>query len=653
MMLAGIVALGIIVRLYGLTLYPLEGDEYNSIAGAQDINLNWNSLPYAVLTHYWMRFGTSEFWLRLPALLFGVASVPILFRVGEKIGSRRCALACALLAAVSPFSVYHSQEMRFYSLFLFASATFLLASVTYFDGQRHSRAPLSLFISGLFLVLSHFLGLLALCAQIVANVFASRRISRRVKLMALGGFSGLILVPLIPFVQQKLWNFYAAHAGVTDFSTPAISGLSLVNFGKLAFAFFTFIFGYRVYPFKLWLVVPGTVLFGSLLIAGAVSLGRSRKWRVLPLTYLLAMIAVFFVLNSAGGRVSSVIGPRHVAFAWPVFALLASMGLSSLPRPAFKPILLLVLVICGASLGLTWRKDWSPGAPDYREAAAYAEKWSNDRSALVATGRSDGPYGYYFPSSLNKGDWYRYLATEDLAPLLANDRIIVVSNEWADDRRHGIENFLRQLSAHYACIAGRVDYPLFEYVFNRKPESQSPNAGPGQLAQPLSIYGLEFQDLKLPISLKGKGTQVQVIGASQLPTSSGETQMVFSAPAAAHRLVLFSNAVFDHPLDAGTPIGELVFERASHVLATVPLRIGVETENWNQDCARTAACETVYHWQKRLAIVGRNSYPGAWRDFQAAIHVAAFELPTAPVDKISLRYLAGSGHLYVWAIALD
>src|ERR1041385_907418 len=111
---------------------------------------------------------------------------------------------------------------------------------------------------------------------------------------------------------------------------------------------------------------------------------------------------------------------------------------------------------------------------------------------------------------------------------------------------------------------------LFEYVFDRKPEAPSPNAAHGQLPQPLSIYGLEFQDLKLPISLNGKGTQVQVMGASQLPTSSGETQMVFSAAAAAHRLVLFSNAVFDRPLNAGQPIGELALLGDAHALRAVP-----------------------------------------------------------------------------------
>src|SRR6266571_9535760 len=71
--LLSIVGLALVLRLYGISLYPLEGDEYNSIAGARDINLNWNSIGYAVLTHFWIRLGDSEFWLRLPAAIFGIA----------------------------------------------------------------------------------------------------------------------------------------------------------------------------------------------------------------------------------------------------------------------------------------------------------------------------------------------------------------------------------------------------------------------------------------------------------------------------------------------------------------------------------------------------------------------------------------------------
>src|SRR5712671_2098350 len=291
--LLSIIGLALVLRLYGISFYTLEGDEYNSIAGARDINLNWNSIGYAVLTHFWIRLGDSEFWLRLPAAIFGIATVPILFKIGEKLAEWRGGIACALLAATSPFSIYHSQEMRFYSLFTLASAAFILATVNYLDGARTFRSRMILFLNGIFLVFSHFLGILALCAQSVAVVLANAKVSKRLRAFVLLGFAMLIGMPLVPFVQHRLWDFYSAHAGVTDFSRPVINGISAINLAKLAFAGYTFAFGYHVYPFRLGFVILGSSVFGLPLSIGLVRLWKKSAWKMLPITYVLALIAVY------------------------------------------------------------------------------------------------------------------------------------------------------------------------------------------------------------------------------------------------------------------------------------------------------------------------------------------------------------------------
>jgi len=107
--------------------------------------------------------------------------------------------------------------------------------------------------------------------------------------------------------------------------------------------------------------------------------------------------------------------------------------LAALPARLFKPALAAVLLVCAFSLALGWQKDWSPSpTPDYREAAAYAGKWNNEHSAFVATGRSDGPFGEYFPASLKRGDWYKYLETQDISPLLANAYLHYTFDLWAE-----------------------------------------------------------------------------------------------------------------------------------------------------------------------------------------------------------------------------
>jgi hypothetical protein len=477
--------------------------------------------------------------------------------------------------------------------------------------------------------------------------------------LALVSFATVIGIPLLPFVQARLWNFYSAHAGVTDFSRPLINGISAINFAKVAFAAYTFAFGYHVYPFRLGFVILGSIVFGLLFGIGLIRLWKRSAWGMLPLTYLLAIIAVYFVLNSIGGQVASVVGPRHAAFAWPVFAIVIAIGLASFQNRSFYIFLGLVVAINAWSIALGWKKDWSPGTTsDYRVAAAYASQWNTDSTALLIAARADGPTEFYFPKNLRLSDWYSYLETNDLSPLLRNQRLIAVMNDWQIDRRRGFNRLLQTLSEHYTCIDGRVDYPVFEYVLERnssESRSYTANSSTRQLAQPLSIYGLEFQDLQLPVTVTAKDSTLKVIGAYGLPNTDGENSVTVPLKQAtgANKLVLLTNVIGFTGAQTGAPIAEVLLESKTGTITTLPIRMGLETAAWDERCQPSANCETAFQWHKRLAIVGQNGFPGAWRDFQAGLHLVSFDLaPATEVNKVSIRYLAGSGHLYLWGISL-
>ena len=71
----------------------------------------------------WTRIaGTSEFALRLPSALFGIALVPVGYAIGKKLAGERAAVALAALIAVHPLLVYYSQEARGYSAVALACA---------------------------------------------------------------------------------------------------------------------------------------------------------------------------------------------------------------------------------------------------------------------------------------------------------------------------------------------------------------------------------------------------------------------------------------------------------------------------------------------------------------------------------------------------
>jgi mannosyltransferase len=126
-----LILIALSLRLYGLNSYSLNGDEYGSIAQAKQVGLNWNSILYFIFMHMWISFGESDWWLRLPSVLFGTLTVPLLYACGDKLGGKRTALACGVLAATSPFAIYHSQELRFYAFFILSTSLFIYTTMVF------------------------------------------------------------------------------------------------------------------------------------------------------------------------------------------------------------------------------------------------------------------------------------------------------------------------------------------------------------------------------------------------------------------------------------------------------------------------------------------------------------------------------------------
>jgi len=216
-----------------------------------------------------------------------------------------------------------------------------------------------------------------------------------------------------------------------------------------------------------------------------------------------------------------------------------------------------------------------------------------------------------------------------------------------------------RLSEDYSCIDGHVDYPLFEYVLDRK--SVSAQSGyalrseNNQVLQPVSFYGLEFQDLHLPVSVKVKDVPLTVIGAYGLPDIEGRRELNLPLAVAnkTRRVIVLSDLV-----DIGNPasdqaIAEILIESNGNKMLTLPLHPGKETAPWDKQCALEGPCQTVFRWHKRIAIVGQNRYEGALRDFSAGLHGVVFNLPE-PLDivRLTIRYTGNSGRLYVWGLAL-
>jgi len=238
--LVGLVAVGVVLRF--VTTSPLWLDEALSV--------NISSLPvgdipealrhdghpplYYLLLHGWMEvFGTSDVAVRSLAAVFSIATLPLAWLVGRRIGGRELGWCFVVVLALSPYAMGHATSVRMYSLVgLLVVAGWLVVD----DALRSPagwRLAVIAVLTGL-LLLSHYWAFWLIGAVLLVLAWAvwrgedeERKAALRVGLALCAG--GLFFLPWLPsFVEQ------ARHTGTPwgGLQRPtAIVATTLTEFG--------------------------------------------------------------------------------------------------------------------------------------------------------------------------------------------------------------------------------------------------------------------------------------------------------------------------------------------------------------------------------------------------------------------------------------
>jgi mannosyltransferase len=146
-------------------------------------------------------FGDGAIALRFPSALAGVATVPVVWAICERLGGRsgagrRAAVIAAAIVAVDPLFVWYSQEARAYGLFVLLGALAMLGFVRVLEAP--TRARLAAFaLAGALALLTHYFAIFLVVPMAVWLLLDAR--VRRAALPALAaiGVVGLALLPLI------------------------------------------------------------------------------------------------------------------------------------------------------------------------------------------------------------------------------------------------------------------------------------------------------------------------------------------------------------------------------------------------------------------------------------------------------------------------
>src|SRR4051794_37004094 len=206
---------------------------------------------FYLLEWVWTRVaGTSEFALRLPSALCGIALVPVGYAIGRKLAGERTAVALPALIAVHPLLVYYSQEARGYSAVALACAVGFLC---FLDDR-----PLGWAIASAVALGCHYFAIFPVAIEAAILLWRGRRAAVAAVVVVGAG--------LVPLLHQQLGGDHADN--VTQGAGLATRGKGVVT---------SWIVGERG-------AAIGNLewLGGALLLAGAV-LAIRRREALMPL----------------------------------------------------------------------------------------------------------------------------------------------------------------------------------------------------------------------------------------------------------------------------------------------------------------------------------------------------------------------------------
>jgi 4-amino-4-deoxy-L-arabinose transferase-like glycosyltransferase len=216
---------GAYLRLRGLTFQSYWDDELFSVAVSDPnnslrkvIQLTMSDVHpplFQVLLWCWFKvFGFSELIGRIFPAIFGILSIFTMFRIGCEISGRKTGFICALLCSINIFHIYYSQEVRSYSLLFLLGTLSLLSFIRLIKNPEIKNWGMYLSATAA-MVYTHYFGLLALLAEVVAFLAIRQTASKELKKIMIRSciVLAVMIAPLLPFIirNAEIPAFWIEH----------------------------------------------------------------------------------------------------------------------------------------------------------------------------------------------------------------------------------------------------------------------------------------------------------------------------------------------------------------------------------------------------------------------------------------------------------
>lgn len=336
-----------------------------------------NSPPLFFLLAYGTgKLGDLSVWIRLPSIVLGALTIPLVYLIGRETVGRLAGLLAGAILALSPFSFYYGVEARPYAtmaFFLALSTWALLRAV-----RTNQTGWWALYtLAAVAAAYSHYTSVFVLLAQGVWSLWACR--DRIWPPLVAGAAAVILYAPWIPQLRGKnlavigLLHPLTTHNVVTDLVRPVI--------------------GYPDGPLS---AIPTYVGLGLVIVcvlvglafavrkAAAVTSRAEHRW---PEHFWL--LVVLAVITPIGIFVYSEVStdlwlPRGLYGSVPAASLVLATLLLAIPRPIGVGAVVIVLAVLAYGTVQAARPDWR--RPPTRQVASYLDRHAtgSDRVAFVA-----------------------------------------------------------------------------------------------------------------------------------------------------------------------------------------------------------------------------------------------------------------------------
>lgn len=301
---------------------------------------------YYALLHGWMRlFGQGNEAVRLMSAVFSVATLPLMYRAGRRLGGPVVGAAALVLLATSPFAIRYATESRMYALVALLVVAGWLALVNALERPR-PWILLGLGATTGLLLLTHYWSFYLLATTGIGLVLLAwrRHDQRHSVLLCLGAMGAGALLLFGPWVPTFLYQ--AAHTGTPWGIAP----------GPIEVAFTTLV-DLGGGPFPEGQALAGLIAGLALLALAGRAVDRHRielDLRTVPGARREIVIAgTTLVLGVAAGvATSSAFASRYTSVAFPLIVLGAAYGFRSLADRRVVAGLLAVASLLGVIGGV-------------------------------------------------------------------------------------------------------------------------------------------------------------------------------------------------------------------------------------------------------------------------------------------------------------